>query len=238
MSKKRIIITAGAGLLSFAGAFVVSWFTSPSAIVSPNEPDQSAMVQEESASILPEPDTESLESLDATNEAAIKSMTEQQLKSLVHDIKAKIQEYENKLRTLEVREQRLQIAQDVLKKDIDSLSNMRTELASIVANLKSERDKLLQRRLEISETERTNLIAIAATYDKMDATAASKILSNMCKAESGEQGDEGSSFDDAVKILYYMTDRTEAGLLAEIANTEPSLAATLCQKLKKIVEVD
>lgn len=237
MSKKRIIITAGVGLFSFAAAFALAWFTSPSAVVSPNEPEQVELVYEENEPMVPPPGADSLEDLDAANEAKIKSLTEQQLKTLVHDIRAKIQEYENKLQTLEVREQRLQIAQEVLKKDIDSLSNMRTELASVVANLKSERDKLIKSQVEISETERTNLLAIAATYDKMDATAASKILTNMCKA-GGEQNSESSSFEDAVKILYYMTERTEAALLAEIANTEPVLAASLCHRLKRIVEVD
>ncbi len=236
MSKKRIIITAGAGLFSFAAAFTVAWFTSPTAVVSPNEPAQTEVVQQEVESIVPSPNVGSLADLNVTNEAKIKSLSEQQLKTLVHDIRAKIQEYENKLQTLHVREQRLQIAQDVLRKDIESLSSMQTELASVVANLKSERDKLIKSRLEILETERTNLIAIAATYDKMDATAASKILSNMCKGGS-EQGGSGN-IEDAVKILYYMTERAEAALLAEIANTEPVLAATLCQRLKRIVEVD
>jgi len=42
--------------------------------------------------------------------------------------------------------------------------------------------------------------------------------------------------EDAVKILYYMGERTKAKLLSEMVNSEPKLAAVLCEKLKRIVE--
>jgi flagellar motility protein MotE (MotC chaperone) len=46
-----------------------------------------------------------------------------------------------------------------------------------------------------------------------------------------------TGFDDAVKILHYMGERTKAKLLAELVNTEPKLAASLCERLKQINEV-
>jgi len=134
------------------------------------------------------------------------------------------------------------MAQDLLKKDIESLNNLRTELAATVAAIKSERDILLKSRLEIDQTERTNLASIAATYDKMDAPSASKILTNMCaaagdgKTQNAGAGKSYSTFDDAVKILFYMTERTKAKLLAELATSEPQLAAVLSQRLKQIAE--
>lgn len=134
------------------------------------------------------------------------------------------------------------MTQDVLKEDIENLNTLRIELTSIIANLKSERDKLLKSRLEIGQTEKTNLVSIAATYDKMDVTGASKIFTNMCAAQDTseiqaiEADNVSSSFDDAVKILHYMTERTKAKLLAELATSEPALAAALCQRLKQIVE--
>jgi hypothetical protein len=51
-----------------------------------------------------------------------------------------------------------------------------------------------------------------------------------------EAGNVSSSFDDAVKILHYMTERTKAKLLAELATSEPALAAAMCKRLKQIVE--
>lgn len=134
------------------------------------------------------------------------------------------------------------MTQDVLKEDIENLNTLRIELTSIIANLKSERDELHKSRLEIGQTEKTNLVSIAATYDKMDVTGASKIFTNMCAAQDTsemqaiEAGNVSSSFDDAVKILHYMTERTKAKLLAELATSEPALAAALCQRLKQIVE--
>ena len=154
----------------------------------------------------------------------------------------KMQEYNDRLQAIAMRERRLQVAHNVLKEDIENLENLRIEVASAITTLKSERDNLLKSRLEINQKEKNNLISIAATYDKMDVTGAGKILASMCKPqEAGQQkgGDadrKTSSYDDAVKILHYMTERTKAKLLAELATSEPVLAAGLCQRLKQIVE--
>jgi len=242
MSKKFIIITAAAGLVSFAGAFVFTWLTNSTQVSLPDEMEQPALAGDKSDPGLPEPQTGAIGTIAAASGPMTKAMTEQQLRNLVQDVRGKMQEYSNRLQALAVRERRLQMTQDVLKEDIESLNSLRIELASAIANLKSERDKLLKSRLEIDQAEKTNLVSIAATYDKMDVSGASKILANMCgtgslsETQSVEAGHAGSSFDDAVKILHYMTERTKAKLLAELATSEPSLAAALCQRLKQIVE--
>ena len=242
MSKKFIIITAAAGLVSFAGAFVFAWLTPSSQVSLPDDLEQSALAGDESGQGLPQTRTGMVGTVAAASGPMTKAMTEQQLKNLVLDVREKMQEYNNRLLALGVRERRLQLTQDVIKKDIENLNTLRIELASTIANLKSERDKLLKSRLEIDQAEQTNLVSIAATYDKMDVSGASKILTNMCGTQdtSGmqaiETGHASSSFDDAVKILHYMAERTKAKLLAELANSEPALAAALCQRLKQIVE--
>jgi hypothetical protein len=242
MSKKFIIITAAAGLVSFAGAFVFTWLTNSTQVSLPDEMEQPALAGDKSDPGLPEPQTGAIGTVAAASGLMTKAMTEQQLRNLVQDVRGKMQEYSNRLQALAVRERRLQMTQDVLKEDIESLNSLRIELASAIANLKSERDKLLKSRLEIDQAEKTNLVSIAATYDKMDVSGASKILANMCgtgslsETQSVEAGHAGSSFDDAVKILHYMTERTKAKLLAELATSEPALAAALCQRLKQIVE--
>lgn len=158
-----------------------------------------------------------------------KAMTEKQLKSLIYEVREKIQEYGSKLEGLKLHEQRLQMIQDTLKKDIEQLDNLRIELASTVASLKEERDKLLKSKVEIAQEEKSNLTSIAAAYDKMDAEAAGKILTNMSQAQN-------DNADDAVNILYYMTDRTRAKLLAQLAASEPKLAAHFCKRLKEILQ--
>lgn len=240
MNKKRIIMTASAGLVSFAGAFVFGWLTKPSVVIHPDESKQLAHSVGDAEQGLAQLQLKAgvTGTADTLSQPMEKAMTVQQLKNLVRDVREKIREYDNKLLALKVREQRLQVTQDELKKDIEKLSNLQIELASIIANLKSERDKLLKSRIEIAQTERDNLLLIAATYDKMDVSGASKILTNMCAGVDLDkmQDSEGGSFDDAVKILYYMTERTKAKLLAELATAEPTLAAALCQRLKQIVE--
>ena len=238
MSKKYIIITAAAGLVSFAGAFVFSWLTPPSQVSLPDDLKQSALAGDESEQGLPQPQAGAI----ATSGPMTKAMTEQQLENLVLDVREKMQEYNNRLQALAVRERRLQVTQDVLKEDIENLENLRIELTSIIANFKSEQDRLLKSRLEIAQAEKTNLVSLAASYDKMDVTGASKIMTNLCAAQNTSKtqaivaGNVSSSFDDAVKILHYMTERTKAKLLAELATSEPALAAALCKRLKQIVE--
>jgi hypothetical protein len=229
VSKKLIIITAAAGLSSFAGMFALAWFTKPTPQIQGPEAAQATPSDREADLKLTQPQMLPAGDIAPVDAKMKKTMTERQLKSLVYEIREKIQEYDRKLRDLEVRERRLQTAQDTSKKDIEELNNLRIELASTVAILKNEQDKLQKSRLEIAQTEKKNLMSIALAYDKMDATSAGEILTNISQAEN-------AAADDAVKILYYMSERTKAKVLASIAETEPSISAYFCQQLKQIVE--
>ncbi|MFB0524968.1 MAG: hypothetical protein ACETVZ_05465 [Phycisphaerae bacterium] len=238
MSKKLIIMIAAAGLTSFAGAFVFARLTKPSPNSQHAEPNQPALAHQQAELKLPQPAVGTVAIAGASDGTMKKTMTEKQLKNLVYEVQEKNKEYTDKLRSLQTRQQRLQMAQETLKKDIENLNNLRIELASIVASLKSERDKLAKSRVEIAQAEKANLVKIAAAYDKMDAASASKILTNMCKsqAQSAGPGRADSNLDDAIKILHYMSERTKANLLAELVTSEPQLAAFLCGKLKQIEE--
>jgi len=92
-------------------------------------------------------------------------MTEQQLKELIYEVREKIQEYNQKLQALEQERERLRIAQQTLKKDVETLNNLRVDLAATVASVKNERDMLARVKIEVEQTERANLVAIAAAYD-------------------------------------------------------------------------
>ena len=238
MSKKLIIITAAAGLVSFAGAFFFGWLTQPPLASHPDESGEPALVGVETVPEFPQPGVGVIGPVGTASDREKKAMTEKQLKNLVFEVREKVQEYNDKLQDLGVQEQRLQRAQNMLKEDIKNLNNLRIELTSIVTSLKDERDKLLKSRLEVAQTEKDNLVLIAATYDKMDASSAGKIMISMCTSQTqpNKVDSQGSGFDEAVKILYYMTERTKAKLLAEITAAEPKLAAFLTQRLKKVVE--
>jgi hypothetical protein len=221
-----------AGLVSFVGMFIFSWFTGGEAVSPPTVKPFVGPTGEPSGRLTIEPGM--ISTAGPVGSDMKKTMTEKRLNSLVYEVREKIQEYSGKLQDLEVREQRLRTAHNMIKKDIEELDKLRIELASTVASLKSERDKLLKSRVEIAKAEKDNLITMAAAYDKMDSTSAGKILTSMSKMQKGGVG--GSNLDDAVKILHYMTERTKAKLLAELVTTEPQLAALLCQKLKQIIE--
>lgn len=111
-------------------------------------------------------------------------MTEQQLKDLIVEVREKIQEYSRKLQGLETEKERMLTAQQTLKKDIDTLNNLRVELAASVASLKTERDALLKARIEVEKVEKVNLMAIASAYDKMDAARAGDILKSMAQGQT------------------------------------------------------
>lgn len=231
MSKKQIIITAAAGLISFGGTFTFAWLTKASPAGRSDESNQPKSVSQEAE--LQQLAGQADVSVAVSDSTVKKGMTEKQLKTLIYNIREKVQDYDDKLRGLEIREQRLEISHDTIKKDIEKLNELRVELASMVVRIKEQQDKLEKSRVEIAEAEKANLVSIATTYDKMDAASAGKILANMSRMKDAG---EGSGLDDSVKILHYMGERTKAKLLAQLAISEPELAAAFCQRLKQIVE--
>ncbi len=232
MNKKQIIITAAAGLVTFAGFFVFSWLTASAPaqgeIDSSNE--QALLARQDELQL---PLAESGSAVRATGSKAADTMTERQLKDLVADVREKMQEYDRRLQGLELRKQRLKTAHNMIKDDLEELNNLRIELASTVTAIKDEQAKLKARLIEVDKVEKDNLVTIAATYDKMDAATAGKILIDMVKMESSSGA---TGFEDAVKILHYMGERSRGKLLVELASSESRLAATFCRKLKRIVE--
>lgn len=232
MKKKMLLIccTVALGFFGFAATFSFAWFTKPqAAAASENAAAATEAAQNANAALAqmqkPADDDETVSS------QTINSLTEKQLKTLVFEVREKINHYNVRLKELDLREKRMQVAQDTLRKDITEMSDLRVELAGAVASLKSEQDNLTKKMIEIDQIEQENLRTTAATFDKMDAEAAGNILTNMIQTQH-----QGSGFDDAVKILYYMTERTKAKVLASISETEPAVSAVICQRLKYTVE--
>jgi len=235
VSKKLLIITAAAGLVSFLGAFGTAWLTKPASVqgAAPEEPASAAGRVPSPAKTAPTVLATALTPAD--DSANTRAMTEEQLKELIFEVREKIEEYNTKIQSLDKERQRLAIAQQTLQKDVAELNNLRVDLAATVANLRNERDMLQKTRVEVDQAEKANLLAIAAAYDKMDPIRAGEILSNMAMTPSTSGGAaRNTNIDDAVKILFFMQDRTKAKVLAELATSEPALAALLCQKLKQV----
>ena len=235
MSKKLILITAVAGAFSFVGAFATGWFSKPAAVMGAPSSATTGMDRQAPSAGGDSPQMLIPSVTPADGSGNTLALTEEQLKGLIYEVREKIQEYNTKLEHLEKEKERFRTAQQTLQKDIETLNNLRVDLDATVANLKNERDMLAKVRVEIDQVERSNLLAIAAAYDKMDAARASEILTSMASGQSQNGGSSrATSLDDAVKILYFMQDRTKAKVLAELATTEPTLAALLCQRLKLV----
>ncbi len=237
MNKKLTLIAAAAGVLSFGGAFVAGRFTQPAAVMGSVDPNEATATTSSPPGGTLGPHLLGPTAPSPEDNAGTRAMTEQQLKELIYEVREKIQEYDQKLQALEQERGRLRIAQQTLKKDVETLNNLRVDLAATAASVKSERDMLAKTQVEVKQTEKANLVAIAAAYDKMDAASAGDILRSMALGQTGNGGsNRGANLDDAVKILHFMQDRTKAKVLEELVNTEPTLAAMLCQKLKQIRE--
>jgi flagellar motility protein MotE (MotC chaperone) len=231
MNKKVLLITAAIGVAGFGGAFATGWFTTPARTQAASAAgEENAGSKDGAPQMLPPPSAAG----DSDNPLA---MTQEQLQDLIGEVRETIREYNTKLVNLEKDKERFRIAQQTLKKDIETLNNMRTELATAVADLKNEREQLQKTRVQIDQTEKTNLQAIATAYDKMDPARASEILTNMVKGQPAGGG-RSSGMEDAVKILHYMQERTQAKVLGELVATEPALAALMCQKLKQITDTN
>jgi flagellar motility protein MotE (MotC chaperone) len=237
VNKKMILMAAAAGLISFVGMFVAGWLTGPKAAEAGAVPAPT----QAGGPNTPAPATPAILAPTVTtatvDAAGTCTLSEQQLKDLIAEVRDKIQEYHRKLQDLEKEKERMQTAQQTLKKDIETLNNLRVDLAANVAGLKTERDALLKARIEVEQVEKANLMAIASAYDKMDAGRAGEILKTMVQGQTaGGSAARSANADDAVKILYFMQERTKAKILAEMAATEPTLAAALCQRLKQVID--
>ena len=166
MSKKQMIFAIAGGLLSFVGAFTAAWLVGRRRACARNRNGSATDSRSNTTAMKAEP--AAADSQTGDEQETTKGLTEKQLKNLVYEVREKIHDYEGKMKELELREARLQMTQETLKKDIEELNRLRVELAALVANLKEQRSRLLETRAEITQSEKTNLTSIAATYDKMD----------------------------------------------------------------------
>jgi len=231
MNKKLIIIASIVGMLGFGGSMAFGWFIKKNQLAQNQELVQETVDGQKTDLMDAQPQVPIAADLAKIDSTTKKTMTEKQLKSLIYEIREKIDEYDNKLTNLQVREQRLQTSQNIIKKDIEELDDLRIKLATTVVHLKDEQDKLLKSRVEIENIEQENLMSLAQTYDTMDPESAAKIFTNMTQVQN-------DSANDAIKILHYMGDRTKAEVLAAIAEAEPAVSAFFCNKLKQIVVKD
>ena len=177
MSKKLIIIAAAGGLLTFAAAFFGARMLGRSPATVENAANTKAKTRPAAPAGQPQAEgskaaTEDSQTKAEENTEAAKGLTQKELKNLIYEVREKISSYENKEKEMALREARLQMTQETLKKDIDTLNQLKVELATMTANLKEQKNQLLETRTKIAKNEKVNLTSIALTYDKMDPAGA------------------------------------------------------------------
>lgn len=212
----------GAGVLSFALSFGASWIWKRNQPVLPKETPQAQGPNQETRddfSSLPR----ALQA--AETERSLPGLSERQLQGLIEDIRTRMQEYRSRETELEKEARRIELARQSLQEEIDRLNQLRNKIVMLTQNLDEKEQQYKQTLLNIKAIEAENFQHLAATYDKMDTTQAGRILANMAT---------GPQAADAIKILYYMSERTAAKVLGEIGNSQPDLAALISIKLKRI----
>jgi flagellar motility protein MotE (MotC chaperone) len=150
-------------------------------------------------------------------------LEEKQLGDLVREVRQKVIDCQKREQDLDEQERRLRMARQVVERESQDLENLRVQVASSVTRLKEAQAELEKTRTAIDKDEEANLKRVAAVYDKMDVTAAGRILEAMCANKQNS---------DAVRILHFMTDRSVAKVLAEF--TDKRLAAQLSEQMKRI----
>jgi flagellar motility protein MotE (MotC chaperone) len=220
MKKKSIILLAAVGMISFALTFGASF------VLKKNKAAPAAVTTPPAAATAKKPAVPDVPR--ATSEDSQDSLlSESQLKTLIYDVRQKMQEYKDKEKDLEQEAGRIELARQTLQGDVDQLNQLREKLNLTLTSLQEKERSLRDSLIEIETIEKNNLVRIAATYDKMDSVQAGKILATMTANDQAQ---------DAVKILYYMSERSAGKLLGEIGSASPEVAGKLILQLKKVKE--
>jgi flagellar motility protein MotE (MotC chaperone) len=221
MKKLHIILLAVMGILSFTAAFGTGFVLKRNKAAAATPPPAAAAAESQKPSA---------KTAHASNQAEAFSeltVSEGQLKTLIYDLRQKTQEAKVKQKELEQEAERIEITRQTLAEEFQQLNQLRENLNQTLMSLQEKERAIRDSLTEIESVEKLNLQRIAATYDKMDSAQSAKILLTMSS---------NSQIKDAVKILYYMSERSASKVLGEIGTTRPETAGTLSLLLKQIKE--
>lgn len=148
-----------------------------------------------------------------------------ELEELIKDLQRRVVEYERKEEKLQEQAKRIATAEEGLARRAEEIKALTTTLAGRLLPLKDELAKLRQAQVVVDRERRVNQERVAASYDTMDSVEAADIFTEM---------DADGQTEDVVTILYYMSERTSAGVLSSIKDKK--LAAKLTRMMQTISE--
>jgi flagellar motility protein MotE (MotC chaperone) len=231
MKKIHIIIVALIGIVSFTAAFgtgfVIKRNKAAAAAAVAAKAEAEALAAAAAKDQAPQANPEIELSPDLTESFSGTTLSENQLKTLICDLQAKMETVKSKQEELDKDNERISITRQTLAGEVEQLNQLRESLNQTLIALQEKERTVRATLTEIEAVEKTNLVKIAATYDKMDPTQSAKILTTMAG---------NNQIKDAVKILYYMSERNAGKLLGEIGTTRPETASALSLLLKQIKE--
>jgi len=215
--KLRIIILAVIAIASFG----VSYFVSPwlggggGATLATDEQKKAPKVgaAAQRVPIMPE-----------SAQSATITMKRQELKTLITELRLKLDNYRTKEENLVEREKRTAIAGQILKKQAQELEKLRLGLIPALQRYQEIKKELEASQIQITAAEDKNIKLLAGRYDAMNSEGAASILINLWI---------GNQQELPVKILYYMQARSAAKVLVAIASSEKKGAAELAAKLSE-----
>jgi flagellar motility protein MotE (MotC chaperone) len=211
--KMRLMILIALGVVSFGAALVISTMTGAQSgtNVSPGGQEATGKTAQEAPVI------------DMSIGTPEDSARREELTVLIREVRARLAECRDKQAELDGREKRLAIARETLDEQAKGLEQLRVEIVAPLARLKEVQEQLRASRITIAKEELENLRKIALIYQSKDSTAAAETIIAMCK---------NNQEDDAVKILFFMSERSAGKVLSEIQDR--ALVANIYEHMKRI----
>lgn len=207
--KKKLIILISVAIISFGGSFLVSaWLAGPS------QPAQASAANQQ-----PEQESLLVRNLAESGLGDMKPR-EKLLDEMIKSVRYKDALLREREKHLKQQEKRIKMAQQTLEKQARELEDLRTRLVVPVAALERVQADIKRDQIAMKQQEVRNLQKIAANFEKTDPTVVAKILTNMCA---------DARYQDAVKILYLMSERATGKILGKIEDDK--LASILVQQM-------
>lgn len=204
--KKRIIILAALGLVSFAASFFLSGMLQPPPSTATEEGFEDLAGQ-------PDPEIAVLDGLAAAEEVRLKPR-EQQLDELIRELRTRLKELDRRERELDDREQRLEEASQQLRNQAEELKQVHMEVVASLSPLRKARAELLKNRAMIRRQEQANIESAAKMWEKMDPAQGARLLLEMFKAQQDMV---------ATKIFASMKESARAAILDEMRDISPAV---------------
>ncbi len=148
----------------------------------------------------------------------IKGFSPEEIRKYQQELKERIELYEKKSALLRKNEREIETFKTDVENRKKEMVAMRKKLDGALLLISKERIDLDRDLIVFDESERKNLKRLADIYSSMDALKAAEVLSKLKKVTSA-------------KVLTGMQSKKSAKVISEF---DPSFAAAICEKMKRL----